>query len=104
MIDEICESKRTKRSASNKIKTKTRHIKRSTVAVALTVANKIYGVNKGLASSRHKVLVQEGAKRRTIKLMRKLKNKSLDPLDPAVLVDTVSGAYKRVTAPARSAA
>ena len=102
--DEVCESQRTKRSASNKTKTKTRHVKRSTIAVALTVANKVYGVNEGLASSRHKVAVQDGAKRRTIKLTRKIKNKSLDPLDPTVLVDTVSSAYKRVTAPARSAA
>jgi hypothetical protein len=104
VIDEICESQRTKRSASNKTKTKTRHVKRSTIAVALTVPNKVYGVNTGLASSRHKVVVQDGAKRRTIKLTRKLKNKSLEPLDPAVLVDTVSSAYKRVAAPARSAA
>jgi hypothetical protein len=104
VTDEVCESQRTKRSRSNKSKTKTRHLKRSTIAVALSVANKVYGVNKGLASSRHKVAVQEGAKRRTIKLTRKLKNKSLDPIDPAVLVDAVSSAYKRVAAPARSVA
>ena len=104
VIDEVCESQRTKRSSSNKTKTKTRHVKRSTIAVSLSVPNKVYGVNAGLASSRHKVVVQDGAKRRTIKLTRKLKNKSLDPLDPAVLVDAVSSAYKRVAAPARSAA
>ena len=104
VVDEVCESQRTKRSRSNKSKTKTRHIKRSTIAVALTVANKVYGVNEGLASNRHKVAVQHGAKRRIIKLTRKLKNKSLDPIDPTVLIDAVSSAYKRVSAPARSAA
>lgn len=102
--EDICESKRTKRSASRKLKTKTRHYKRSTVAIALAVPNKSYGVNRGLSSSRHKVAVADGAKRHVIKLTRKLKSKSLDPLDPRILIEAVSSAYKRVVAPTRSAA
>jgi len=104
VTEDICKSERTKRSASNKLKTKTRHYKRSAVAISLAVPNKSYGVNAGLQSSRHKVSVEKGAKRGTIKLTRKIKSKSLDALDPRVLIDAVSSAYKRVAAPARSAA
>jgi hypothetical protein len=104
VADDICQSKRTKRSSSGKSKTKTRSYKRTVVSIALSVTNKRYGVNEGLQSSRHKVAVTNGAKRRTIKLTRKIKTKSLDPVDPAVLIDAVSSAYKRVVAPARSAA
>jgi len=104
VTDDICQSTRTKRSRSNKLKTKTRSVKRSLVAVALAVPNKVYGVNGGLASNRHKVAVQDGAKRRVIKLTRKLKSKSIEPMEPGVLIDAVSSAYKRVAAPARSAA
>jgi hypothetical protein len=104
VTDEICESKRTKRSSSGKMKTKTRNLKRSVVAVSLAVANKTYGVNETLQSSRHKVAVLDGGKRRVIKLTRKLKTKSLDPIEPGVLIDAVSSAYKRVQAPQRSAA
>jgi hypothetical protein len=104
VADDICQSKRTKRSSSGKSKTKTRSYKRTVVSIALSVTNKRYGVNAGLESSRHKVAVRDGAKRRVIKLTRKIKAKSLDPIDPRVLIDAVSSAYKRVAAPARSAA
>jgi len=102
--DMIVKSSRTKRTARNKLKTKTRHIKRSQVAIALAVPNKVYGVARGPAQEGSKLAVAAGAKRSTIKLVRKLKTRSLDPVDPALLIDAVSGAYRQITAPARSAA
>lgn len=104
VVDDVVESKRTKRSSSGKMKTKTRNYKRSTVAVSLSVANKRYGVAPNASADGHKIAVQGGAKRRTIKLTRKIKTKSLDTMDPGVLIDTVASAYRNVTAPARSAA
>jgi len=102
--DTIVKSTRTKKTASRKTKTKTRHVKRSQVAIALSVPNKVYGVARGPAQPGSKLAVAAGAKRSTIKLVRKLKTQSLDPIDPALLVDAVSGAYRQITAPARSAA
>jgi hypothetical protein len=102
--DMIVKSSRTKRTARNKLKTKTRHIKRSQVAIALAVPNKVYGVARGPAQEGSKLAVAAGPKRSTIKLVRKLKTRSLDPVDPALLIDAVSGAYRQITAPARGAA
>lgn len=102
--DTIVKSTRTKRTARNKTKTKTRHVKRSQVAIALTVPNKVYGVVRGPAQEGSRLAVAAGAKRSTIKLVRKLKTQSLDPVDPALLVDAVSGAYRQIAAPVRSAA
>ena len=96
VVDEIRESKRSKRSASGKTKVKTRNLKRSTVAVSLALPNKAYSVIADATSARHKVTFSEGAKRRTIKMVRKIKSKSLDPIDPRALIDAVASAYKRV--------
>lgn len=104
VVDDVVESKRTKRSSSGKMKTKTRNYKRSVVAVSLSVANKRYGVTQNASAEGQKIAVHSGAKRRTIKLTRKIKTKSLEPMDPGVLIDTVASAYKNVVAPARSAA
>ena len=106
VVDDVVESKRTKRSSSGKMKTKTRNYKRSTVAVSLSVANKRYGVTPTASANAdgQKLAVQSGAKRRTIKLTRKIKTKSLETMDPGVLIDTVASAYRNVVAPARSAA
>lgn len=102
--DHIVDRTRTKRSRSNKLKTKSRSIKRTVISVALTVANERYRVEPAAASKDAKVAVRDGDKRSTIKLVRKIKSKSLDPINPRVLVDAVSGAYRRLAAPARGAA
>jgi hypothetical protein len=104
VIDDLVESKRTKRSSSGKMKTKTRNYKRSTIAVSLSVSNKRYGVSGNASAEGQKIAVQGGAKRRTIKLTRKIKTKSLDPIGPEVLIDSVASAYRNVVAPTRSAA
>ena len=104
VYDTIVKSTRTKKTASRKTKTKTRHVKRSQVAIALTVPNKIYGVARAPAPEGTKLAVAVGAKRSTIRLVRKLKTQSLDPVDPALLIDAVSGAYRQITAPSRSVA
>jgi len=104
VVDDLVESKRTKRSSSGKMKTKTRNYKRSTVAVSLSVSSKRYGVAGNARAEGQKIAVQGGAKRRVIKLTRKIKTKSLDPMEPDVLIDSVASAYRKVVAPARSAA
>jgi len=105
VTDDLCESRRTKRSRSGKSKTKLRALKRTAIAVALSVASKRYGVDRMPGSAEgEKVAVHGEGKRRVIKLTRKLKTKSMQPMDPIELVNAVSGAYKRLSAPARSAA
>ena len=104
VIDDLVESKRTKRSSSGKMKTKTRSCKRSTIAVSLAVANKRYGVSAGARAEGQKIAVHDGSKRRTIKVTRKIKSKSPQPMQPDVLIDSVASAYRSVVAPARSAA
>ncbi len=108
LLDTICESKRSKRSSSGKTKTKLRHCKRSLVAIGLSLPNKSYGVNASASRSPQlpvsKITVQHSAKRSDVKLVRKFKAKSLEPLDPRVLIDVISEAYQRATPPTRSAA
>ncbi|QBB71207.1 hypothetical protein ELE36_13060 [Pseudolysobacter antarcticus] len=108
LLDTICESKRSKRSSSGKTKTKLRHYKRSLVAIGLSLPNKFYGVNAAADRSSQKatskITVHQGDKRSDVKLVRKFKAKSLQPLDPRALIDMISEAYKRATPPTRSAA
>jgi len=108
LLDTICESKRSKRSSSGKTKTKLRHYKRSLVAIGLSLPNKSYGVSALASHSPQqpasKITVQHGNKRSDVKLVRKFKAKSLEPIDPRALIDVISEAYKRATPPTRSAA
>lgn len=106
ILDQLLESKRKKRNARGKHKSKTRHYKRSTINLAVSFPTKKYGVD----SSRlrllpgQKVSVERGEKRSTVKLSCKLKLKSLEPIDKSALINAVSLAYRCATPPAGSQA
>jgi hypothetical protein len=94
VTDEVRRSKRTKRNPRGKYKFSTRHAKRSLVEIALSLPNRTYSVQ----DSRQRVArlaVATGDKRSTIRLGRKVKSRSLDPVDPRELIDLVSEAYGR---------
>jgi hypothetical protein len=96
VTDEVVESKRTKKTARGKYKTKTKHEKRTTISVTVALPHKKYVV-KGLpADEGEKVKVRESEKRTTFHLTRRVKAKSIDPIDPRELFDIISEAYKRV--------
>jgi hypothetical protein len=101
--DDVRESKRTKRNARGKYKTKTRHYKRSEIDVVVSLPTKRYLVGEIADASGQRITVRRDVKRCTIKLQRKLKVKSLDPIDPRFLIDAISTAYRSVS-PAGSAA
>lgn len=93
--DEVVESQRTKRTV-RKIKTKTKYEKRTTISVDVALPHKEYAVTSLPADEGEKVKVREGEKRTTLRLVKRVKTKSIDPIDPAALFDIISEAYKRV--------
>jgi hypothetical protein len=99
--DEVRQSQRTKRNARGKDKTKTRHYKRSEISVVVSLPTKRYTVSD-LDAPGQTVAIQRGPRRCTIKFKRKVKVKSLEPIDPRLLIDTISMAYRSAT-PVRSA-
>jgi hypothetical protein len=94
--DDVRESKRTKRNRRGKYKTKTRHYKRSQISIIVSLPSKRYVV-RDLDAPGQSVEIQRGPKRCTIKLKRKVKLKSLDPIDPRLLIDAISLAYRSAT-------
>jgi hypothetical protein len=94
--DQVRESKRTKRNRRGKYKTKTRHYKRSEISVVVSLPSKRYVVRE-LDAPGQSVEIQRGPKRCTIKLKRKLKLKSLEPIDPRLLIDAIALAYRSAT-------
>jgi hypothetical protein len=96
ICDDVRESRRTKRNARGKYKTKTRHYKRSEISVMVSLPSKRYEVRE-LDLPGQSVEIQRGPKRCTIKLKRKVKVKSLDPIDPGLLIDAVALAYRSAT-------
>jgi hypothetical protein len=94
IADEVLESKRTKRNPRGKIKTKTRHYKRSLIAVAVSLPTKTYRVQQQPAlPPDQKLSVSQGERRCTLKFQRKVKAKSLDPINPRLLIDAIMSAY-----------
>jgi hypothetical protein len=93
--DTVCVSKRRKRTPRGKIKFKTRHAKRSVVEVALALPVSGYHVKPIEANQRaeRKISLVPGEKRNTIKLVRKYKSKSLQPIESKALIDAVAAAY-----------
>ena len=93
--DEVVESQRTKRTV-RKTKTKTKHEKRTTITVNVALPHKEYAVTSLPADEGEKVKVRESEKRTTFRLAKRVKGKSLDPIDPREIFDIISEAYKRV--------
>ncbi|HYC89519.1 MAG TPA: hypothetical protein VEO54_09940 [Thermoanaerobaculia bacterium] len=96
VTDAIRESKRTKRNARGKIKTKTKYKKKSTIEVSMGLKKKSYELRKALGE------VAEDERRNTVSLSRRVVTASLDPIDPRVLLDLVASIFRN-TRPAKEA-
>lgn len=94
VTDEVIESKRTK--TGRKTKTKTKYEKRTTISVTVALPHKEYSVTHLQADEGEKVKVRESEKRTTFHLTKRVKTKSIDPIDPQEIFDIISEAYKRV--------
>ncbi|MRR12659.1 hypothetical protein EG835_09420 [bacterium] len=96
VTDEVVESARTKRTARGKHKTKTKYRKLCTISVTVALPHKEYAVTHLQADEGEKVKVRESEKRTTFHLTKRVKTKSIDPIDPLEIFDIISEAYKRV--------
>ncbi len=96
MTDEVVESARTKKTARGKHKTKTKYRKQTTISVTVALPHKEYAVTNLPADEGEKVKVRESEKRTTFRLAKRVKTKSIDPIDPLEIFDIISEAYKRV--------
>ena len=96
VTDDVVESARTKRTARGKHKTKTKYRKLSTINVTVSLPHKEYAVTSLPADEGEKVKVRESEKRTTFRLAKRVKAKSIDPIDPQEIFDIISEAYKRV--------
>lgn len=79
IVDQILEQTKTKRNARGKTKTKTKYKRRTDLSVRLTLPRPA-----GAPS---------GEKRETIKVDNSVKSRSLEPIDPRLLIDLVASAY-----------
>jgi len=96
VTDDVVASERTKRTARGKIKTKTKHRKTTTIAVDVALPKKEYAVAALPAAEGEKVKVKDGEKRTALHVEKRVKTKSLDPIDPKEIFDTIAEAYRRV--------
>jgi hypothetical protein len=96
VTDDVVESARTKKTARGKHKTKTKYRKQSTISVTVALPHKEYSVTNLPADEGEKVKVRESEKRATFRLAKRVKAKSIDPIDPLEIFDIISEAYKRV--------
>jgi hypothetical protein len=79
IVDQVLEQEKSKRNARGKTKTKTKYKRRTDLSVRLTLPRPA-----GAA---------EGDKRETIKVDNSVKSRSLEPIDPRLLIDLVASAY-----------
>lgn len=101
--DEIVTSSRTKRTSRGKTKIKSAARKVTTIAVGVGLPADTYAIGTGPIPEGEKFKLVEGDKRNTIKLGRKIKAKSLEPIAARELIDIVGEAYMRAK-PAGAAA
>lgn len=79
IVDQILEQTKTKRNARGKTKTKTKYKRRTDLSVKLTLPRPAGN--------------PAGEKRETIKVDNSVKSRSLEPIDPRLLIDLVASAY-----------
>jgi hypothetical protein len=96
VTDDVVESARTKKTARGKHKTKTKYRKQTTISVTVALPHKEYAVTNLPADEGEKVKVRESEKRTTLRLAKRVKTKTIDPIDPREIFDIISEAYKRV--------
>jgi hypothetical protein len=90
VTETIRERKKTKRNARGKYKMKTKYSKKTEVEVELGLKKKLYEVTAGPAEAE----VTSDEKRSTVRLERRLKTDSLEPVDPRALIDLVADVYR----------
>lgn len=79
IVDQVLEQEKTRQNARGKTKTKTKYKRRTDLSVRLTLPR--------LAGA------PSGEKRETIKVDNSVKSRSLEPIDPRLLIDLVASAY-----------
>jgi uncharacterized membrane protein YkoI len=92
--DTIRERKKTKRNPRGKYKTKTKYSKKTEVDVELGLRRKLYELDAATADGE----VTSDQKRSTVRVSRKLKTDSLDPVDPRSLIDLIADVYRSARA------
>jgi hypothetical protein len=103
--DRVVVSKRRKRSSRGKTKFRTKHRKRSRLEVEIGLPGKEYDVSTQVPTLLGtNVQVESGQKRTSFRLVRVVKQPSLDPLDVRALLDLVAEAYKRAAPVAKGGA
>jgi hypothetical protein len=96
IAEEVTESKRTKRNARGKHKTKTKYHKRVRMTIDVALPSKIYAVDTSAPGTTDaKVRAKEGAKRTALRVTRRIKVKSGDPIHPRVFLDLIADAYRK---------
>jgi hypothetical protein len=95
IADDVVESARTKRTARGKHKTKTKYRKLTTISVDVALPKKEYSVAALPAEEGEKVRVKDGEKRTSLHLEKKVKSRSIDPIDPRAVFDAISEVYRR---------
>jgi len=93
VVEHLLESKRSKRNARGKYKTKTRQYKRSVIEVDVALPKDTYALGPMQAPPDHKLSIKPGEKRRVVKLDRKIKQRTHDPIDARELIDLIAMAY-----------
>ena len=95
VTDDITTSSRTKRTSRGKYKMKSASRKVTHLSVAVGLPSDTYAIGTGPIADGDKFKFVEGQKRNTIKLARKIKAKSLEPIAARDLIDIVGEAYMR---------
>jgi hypothetical protein len=95
VADDITTSSRTKRTSRGKLKMKSAARKVTHLTVGVALPTDTYAIGTGPIADGDKFKFVEGEKRNTIKLGRKIKAKSLEPMTARDLIDIVGEAYLR---------
>ena len=96
ITESITESKRSKKNARGKHKTKTKYYKRVAMTVDVALPSKTHAVDEAAATSPDsKVRAKQGEKKTTLRVTRRLKLKSEDPIHPRVFLDLIADAYRK---------
>ena len=89
VTDFIRERRKTKKTPRGKYKTKMKYSKKTQIDVELGLKKKLYDVTASGDAE-----VTDDGKRNTVRVSRELKSASIDPIDPAVLIDLIAGVYR----------
>ncbi|HEX7150038.1 MAG TPA: hypothetical protein VF618_01025 [Thermoanaerobaculia bacterium] len=87
--DSIRERAKTKKNARGKHKTKTRYAKKTSIDVEVALKAKQYELGEVADAE-----VIPGEKKNVVRVTRRLKSDTLDPVHPAAFIDLVAGVYR----------